>query len=478
MKFIFISIFSFCILTVKCQDFIAKDIKSFGATGDGKTNDQDAFQKASDYFNKRGGNGKLIISKGVYIIGKQIFTAGQKNLPAYRGDDVMRFTNIKNFSVEGDKESLLKYASSLRFGAFNPTSGKTFEHGNTYFKNFAYAATIGICILIQNSSNIKVSGVTMDGNNGDIIVGGVYGDVGRQLPHYGIFITNSKNVKIDNAYIHHFGLDGICVSNKLSDSPDSISITNGTFEYNGRQGFSWIGGNQVYVKNCKFNHTGKAKISSAPGAGVDIEAEVGPISNGFFEDCTFADNTGPGVVALAGKSRNCTFVNCTFIGTTNRSVWIAKPDYTFRECRFYGTFVQTPNTDNLVESTRFSDCDFIDTTYNGKQTYGPYLIQTNAKKIQFTNCHFVSKVKKVASFNLPDSYTEDEKYQITSCTFKIENNNFPANDFVASIKSAALKNCTFDFTDPAAATKKYYIKGLNEKSNTDLGGNRVIFKGH
>ena len=75
------------------QKYIVKDIKSFGAKGNGKTNDQKAFQKAAAYFNNRGGNGKLIISKGIYIIGKQTFTGGKPNKPAYEGEDVLHFMN-------------------------------------------------------------------------------------------------------------------------------------------------------------------------------------------------------------------------------------------------------------------------------------------------------------------------------------------------------------------------------------------------
>ena len=45
----------------------------------------------------------------------------------------MQFTNIKNFSISGEKEAFLKYMSDLRFGAFTPASGKIYEHGNNYF---------------------------------------------------------------------------------------------------------------------------------------------------------------------------------------------------------------------------------------------------------------------------------------------------------------------------------------------------------
>jgi len=82
MKFILAAIFSLVFFTARSQAYITKDIKSFGASGDGESNDQAAFEKAADYFNKRGGNGKLIISRGTYIVGEQAFTKGVQNKPA------------------------------------------------------------------------------------------------------------------------------------------------------------------------------------------------------------------------------------------------------------------------------------------------------------------------------------------------------------------------------------------------------------
>ena len=83
------------------QNFIIKNIHSFGAKGDGKTNDHDAFVKAANYFNNRGGNGKLIIPKGTYIVGKQEYYAGKNGKPAYLGVDLLHFKNVNNLSVEG-----------------------------------------------------------------------------------------------------------------------------------------------------------------------------------------------------------------------------------------------------------------------------------------------------------------------------------------------------------------------------------------
>ncbi|MGH2565896.1 MAG: right-handed parallel beta-helix repeat-containing protein, partial [Ginsengibacter sp.] len=328
MKLLLLSVFSFFAFAVSAQSFVQKNIQFFGAKGDGKTNDQAAFNKAADYFNKRGGNVKLSIPKGTYIVGKQTFTGGRLNKPAYEGEDVMHLSNVKNFSVNGEVGAVIKFQNGMRMGSFSPISGKENKNGNN-FVNRAYAAIPGTCIYIDNSTGVTVSNIELDGNNQNIILGGVYGDVGRQLQHYGIFISNSKNVLVANMNVHHFGLDGISISNKPNDSKDSIQLLNSNFEYNSRQGLSWVSGNQLYVKNCKFNHTGKVKFSSPPGAGVDIEAEGGPIRNGIFENCEFIDNTGAGLVADSGDSGDCTFTDCTFWGTTNWSIWITKPGYTF-----------------------------------------------------------------------------------------------------------------------------------------------------
>ncbi|MEP6951768.1 MAG: right-handed parallel beta-helix repeat-containing protein [Ginsengibacter sp.] len=475
MKF-FISVIFFPLFFVAhSRTYIVKDIHSFGAKGDGKTDDQAAFKMASEFFNNRGGNGKLIISKGIYMIGKQVFTGGQLNKPVYLGEDVLHFTNIKNLSIEGATGSILKYKNGFRLGAFSPETGKEYEHGNTIFLNAAYAAIIGDCILIENSFNIQVSGVTMDGNSDNLILGGSYGDVGRQMPHYGIFISNSKNVQIDKAYIHHFGLDGICVANKETNSPDSISITNSTFEYNSRQGLSWIGGNYLYVKNCKFNHTGKGKFNSAPGAGVDIEAETGSISNGTFENCEYIDNIGCGLVAGTGNSSNCTFSGCTFWGTTNWSIWVTRPNYSFHNCNIYGSIVHGYSSLSTNNATKFYNCLFEDKLYNGNPPYGDFLVVTNeVKRMGFTGCTFISGIKKLCWFTSSVKSAE-EKYQLTNCSFIINNNNLPAGDFAAIIRGAALKNCTFTFTDPDAKKKRYYLGGYGEESNVDLGGNKVIF---
>jgi Pectate lyase superfamily protein len=476
MKVIITGMFFLLFFAARSQTYVVRDIKSFGAKGDGKADDQPAFKSAAEFFNSRGGNGKLTIPKGIYMVGSQVFTGGKLNKPAYLGDDVLHFTSIKNFSIEGAAGSILKYKSGLRLGAFSPETGKQFIHQNPSFVNSSYMAILGNCIFFQSCSSIQVSRLVLDGNNQNILLGGSYGDAGRQIPHNGIFIINSKGILINNINAHHFGLDGIIIANKESNISDSISLTNCTFEYNARQGLSWIGGNQLTVKNCKFNHMGRGKFFSLPGAGLDIEEETGPISNGAFENCEFVDNAGCGMVAGSGNSSNCTFSNCTFWGTTSWSIWVTKPNYSFHHCNIYGSIVHGYNSPSTSEATKFDSCLFTDKPYNGNPPYGGYLVVSDgANRMGFMNCTFISNTKKLCWFTSSGKSAE-EKYQLTNCSFSINNTNLNAGDFVAIIRGATLKNCTFTFTDPGAKKKKYYLGGYGEPSNADLGGNQVIYK--
>ena len=115
------------------SQYVEKTINFFGAHGDGITNDQEAFQKAADYFNKRGGNGKLIIPTGVYIVGKQQFNSNTTKEAVYQGSDLLAFKNVHDLVIEGGAHTIIKYANGLRYGSFNPVTGLPNSNGNNFF---------------------------------------------------------------------------------------------------------------------------------------------------------------------------------------------------------------------------------------------------------------------------------------------------------------------------------------------------------
>ncbi|ANE52698.1 right-handed parallel beta-helix repeat-containing protein [Flavisolibacter tropicus] len=470
---IFILCFICCALLVRAQAYEERDIKSFGATGNGITNDHAAFQKAADYFNKRGGNGKLIISEGTYVVGKQTYTKGKNGAPCYWGEDLLSLANVHDVTIEGKHGVKIVYDKGLRFGAFDPATGEPYEHGNNYFVKYTYAAIIGYCIKIDKCNNVTVANLELDGNSGSLILGGVYGDVGRQLPHCGVFIGNSKGIVIDGLNVHHFGLDGITVGNKVSSTKDNILLQNSSFEYNSRQGLSWIGGNELKVKRCKFNHTGRGAFSSSPNAGVDIEAEWGPNRNASFEDCEFINNRGCAMVADSGDSGYCSFLNCTFWGTTTWSIWVTKPGFTFTGCNIYGSTVHGYNSPNDKDATKYIDCHFEDKEYNGLPPYGTFLVVTNgSRRVNYLNCTFVSHTKKLIWAELIAN-TPQEKYQFNNCTFTVYNTNLPASDWIAVLRGMRYKNCKFEFSKESRQLGYWLNTCCNGGGNIDGGGNKT-----
>jgi hypothetical protein len=431
-------------IQVNAQTYAIKDIKSFGAKGDGKTNDHDAFEKAALFFNQRGGNGRLLISKGIYMVGKQSFTQGKNNKPAYEGEDLLHFSNLKNLTIEGAKGVILKYKSGLRFGAFKPENGQPYLHGNKYFVNWQWAATLGHCIFLDNCHDVTITNIEMDGSNTDLQMGGIYGDVGIQLPHYGIFVQNSRSIKIKNVNLHHFALDGISISNAATVVPDEIELKDSQFEYNSRQGLSWIGGNGLKVKNCKFNHTGQGKFFSFPGAGLDIEAEAGPIRNGRFENCEFIDNKGCAMVADSGDSGDCSFDNCTFWGLENWSVWTTKPRFTFTKCDIYGSIVHGYDSPNDIDATKYIECHFEDKAYNGKPVFGIFLIEiNNRKRLLFDNCTFLANTKKLCWIIEERSMPDEERATIRNSKFIMANNKYALPDYIFKMENIRLYNTSF-----------------------------------
>jgi hypothetical protein len=447
---------------------ITKSIRDFGAKGDGKTNDTEAFNKASEFFNKRNGNGILKIPKGIYIVGKQAYNPNSQPQRPFQGLPVLYFNNCKNMQVIGFKGSVIKYKDSLKFGAFNPNTLQKHD-SKSNFIDLAYMADLSNCITVYNSSNVKISSIECNGNNKGLTLGGAWGDVGFQVAHYGLYIINSKNVTLDNIYMHHFGLDGMCVSNNGKEV-DDIKISNSKFEYNSRQGFSWIGGNTVYVNNCSFNYTGKAAFGSSPGAGVDIEAENNQTCrNGFFKNCNFIDNSGLALGADSGPSEDMVFENCNFIGLSNHAVLVNKPNFRFNKCNFKGTVGWGYITKDTAKATKFYSCIFDNKDYQGKKPYGLYMVEIDGRQVMiFKDCIFNTWQNKVMWYG-GVGVDANSKAIISNCTFNINSNNLPEGDFYAVVRCVNLKNNKFSYNFPKS--KRYF---LNDGGNIDLGGNTYL----
>ena len=429
-------------------------IKDFGAIGNGKFNCTAAFQQATVYLQANGGI--LVIDPGVYLVGRQRFSGSYTSGSSFFDEPILSFKNAaKPIAISG-YGATIRAADGLKYGSFNPVTGKKDsirKEGNRssyYASAFTFINAIG-CV------SISVKGIQLDGNSGKLDIGPDFGKEGIQLAATGISVYNNKQVDIADCYIHHCALDAILIGWTGLKETDLIyphTIKNVKATYNGRQGLSWVGGNNLTVIKSEFSSTGKALnngrlVVSKPSAGIDIEIEESIIKNGNFINCMIYDNAGPGLSSIGHDTYNINFKQCTFIGTTNSAIYPKSQGFKFDSCTFVGK----------VERI-FGSSD-------------------KSKAIAFNNCLFSMDTKKSPSrlvFNQPSEFYEGQNVIFNNCTFNAGNSRLP----VFSMQEIEFKNCTFiqknDTNFKASAKFKGITKFLFQgKGKIDVS--EAIFEG-
>jgi len=457
------------------QATLYKDLKKdFGAVGDGRTNDQPAFQKAASFFNQRAqtpagaGRAVLYIPHGLYRVGQ----AGVAS-----PGDLLHLTGCRNLAIVGDDSATteIRYADSLRYGAFDPTTHLPYEAPTAYFTDHRYAASLGTAIVLDRCENVEITNLRLNGNSAHLLVGGHWGDVGIQLGADGMFVGDSRRVRVRRLAVHHFGRDGMQVLNHLAkrvDDPsqEDILLENSRFDYNGRQGLSITGVNGLRAVKCSFSHTGRVLIPalgkplySNPGAGVDLEPEGGFVTNVRLENCRFVDNAGQGIVSDRygngpPTTKHIVISNCLIWGVTNWSAWVRQTDFQFENCRIYGAFVT--GCALASQATRFVGCTFEDRPYRGQPAYGQFLVYSNqeARAMSFTNCRFVGTHNSLL-FARPAAPDTASRFRLRSCTLVLDQTESPLSPTV--ILGAILSGATVVESGPhrASPVRQEFVLG-------------------
>ena len=390
-----------------CTTSVTRNIKTdFGAVGNGESDDECAFERASEFFSNVGATvpKKLIIPYGTYLVGRQDIGIGGSN-------DVLFFNNMENLTIQGIpifdidiyghilKTRLPKMInlSCMYYGAFDFTGTPPYKR---YLIDLSDTlclsaplntlAVPGVMIRLYNCKNVAINYLELDGNIDNTFIGGANNGDGYQLYYDGIDINASKDVRINYVNAHHFGRDGLYV-NYLDycigdDSYPRIwpvmdmKINNSKFQYNGRMNMTWAGGIGLTVTNSEFNYAGQSRIRSKPSSGVDIEYELSnvPNNNGYFENCKFKYNASVGMIsdntALNRNRdywcRNVTFKKDTFVSSENGiTAWPNSRNFEFYLCGFYGqtlgayaSYLSGPDHTRPVplnhDNTKFFSCYF------------------------------------------------------------------------------------------------------------------------
>lgn len=352
-------------------------ITDFGATPNDRTNDSKAFMAASDFINANGGNVRLVIPKGLYIIGEQIILKNKHYFAA--GAKIINIENSNNVQIVGEKGTILRYDVGFYYGSFNP---KTMKSTNKLWdckpKNNTTSerATLGFAIQISNSQNVTIDNIVLDGNiypetvnnmnnfqltanigkynttnnnfnRNKINFGGGYSNCGIQLMHYGIYIIKSGNVSVKNSTIKRFATDGIYVWNShLDKNQKNILISNNIIRCNARTGIALTGGDNITIQNNIIDSTGRVMFFST-GTGIDIEAQGSIngvkvlVTNVQINLNNFTWNSAAEILTRFGNgSQNVTIANNTFNGL-KRSLYLSSnkiknSNFTISNNKFFG----------------------------------------------------------------------------------------------------------------------------------------------
>jgi hypothetical protein len=392
--------------------------EQFGAKGDGVTNDTDAFAKMAQALTLRGG-GEIALRKTTYIVGKQIqaFRSGAPN--AFHPSKIMEFVGLRSALTIRGNGARLKCAPGLRYGTFNPVTGAKTRNPMPYIKSGELASPYLWMILVEDCAGaIDIRDLELDGNLPNLQIGGQYGDTGWQLRAVGLGLINNRgSEKVSRVYSHHHAQDGMQIDgvDRSRGSAASSLIEDVRCEYNGRQGLSLIGGRGYSFTRCKFNHTGKAGLATAPGSGVDVEAEAGKkVREISFAACEFSNNTGASFVADSGDSEGISFKDCTLIGTTNWAAWLNKPLIRFAGCTFVGPIVHAFGHADPQRATQFHDCTFRDDpalsptreVYGGENPDRPIGDLPGNQNVLFNRCKFLLTHRAALPWSVNVTYND------------------------------------------------------------------------
>lgn len=379
------------------------DVSTFGAspTASAQVNTA-AFARASAEINRAGG-GTLQVPPGTYRVGAQSGPRGRGRGVSV-ADHVIRIEGCRRPVAVLGGGATLKVVDGMRFGAFDPQSGRAHK-SRMPFLDPDYR--VDGCILIYVggcAGSVRIEDFDLDGNSRAYALGGEWGDTGRQAGGDGLICEgNTGGVHIANITSRDHGRDGIMLIHYglTARSPQyPVTLTDVVCTGNARQGLSWVGGNRLTARRCRFERTGRGRFASAPGAGLDIEAEGSVCRNGHFTDCRFVDNVGCGLVADSGDSADMLFERCTYIGTTNWSAWPRKPGFVFRDCLFVGSIVNVFGDADPRRATQFIGCRFhADPALSpGGRIYGSHLadLGSGAANVLMRNCDFYAKSPSIA----------------------------------------------------------------------------------
>lgn len=312
----------------------------------------------------QGGGGVIHLNgDGIYGLGTQIDNGPN---PAEYGGGTMRFAPLygypflfdgctKPVKIDGHGATV-RCIAGKKFGAYEADGTASTGLSTTISKQstpyFAMVRALACEALVE------IENINLDGNVLNAVIGGQFGDTGWQIPAYGIRLDNcTGGLRLAYVDSHHHPLDGLLINgvctDPVSDPDENIEIVGCNIVCNGRNNTSIVQGKGIRICATNLSWAGKAAVGSDtngptamnPGAGVDIEAESGPIRDVEFSDCEATNCSGAGLTGIGDIDR-VNWHRGKIVGSTNTAIWGLFPGLRFHDPVIVGHVTNPyPNAD-------------------------------------------------------------------------------------------------------------------------------------
>ncbi|MBW4888538.1 glycoside hydrolase family 28 protein [Mucilaginibacter sp. HMF5004] len=295
---------------IKSPDFKNADypVTKYGAVGDGKTNNTNAFKLAVEACSKNGG-GRVTVPVGTWLTGA-ICLKSNVNLHLADSAKLLFSRDTKDYpivftrweGIECMNYSALIYAS----GATNiAVTGNGILDGNADWGHWWNWAKGGSAEISQKPARDKLADLMRKKTAGETRV---FGDGSFLRPNMVQFI-NCKNIRISDVkmlnspmwFIHPVLSENITVENVkvVSHGPNNDGCDPESCK-------------NVLIKNCLFD-TGDDCIAIKSGRDEDGRRIARPAENHIVEDCIMKDgHGGVGIGSeISGGAKNIYAINCS-----------------------------------------------------------------------------------------------------------------------------------------------------------------------
>ena len=242
-----------------------RNVKNYGAKGDGSTDDTDAIQAAIDAVEGTGGT--LLIPDGTYMI------------------NATRNNGSRGLLVGNDITLRLSPGAVLKA-----------------IPNSAQAYAI---LFVSQANRVNILGGTVEGERSRH--GGTAGESGM-----GIYVASSQNVVIEGVTAKECWGDGFYIGG--SSGCQNVTLCNVVGDHNRRSGLSAVYVDGLVIRNSTF----KNNRGTLPEAGINLEPNAGEtVANVQISGCTLANNAGSGIqVGVALSNSSGSIKNTTMDGNT------------------------------------------------------------------------------------------------------------------------------------------------------------------